>query len=73
MLSYLGGGAVLGFIGWLLNGILDDFIDVGVHETGDIWNLIMYLWVAIFIIYWVFGGIYVVRRYNEHEYQGGMM
>ena len=75
VLQYIGGAAVLGFIGWVLDGILEDFIAIGIHETGDAWNILMYLWTAVFIIYMVFGGWWMVRKYNELEYRdsGGLM
>lgn len=64
------GLGVFGFLWWLLNGILDTFIGVGVHETGTIWDFLQYVWLGILIIYLVFGGIYLVRKYNEQEYMG---
>lgn len=70
-LSYISGFAVLGWIGWILGGIKDDIIDVGIHETGTIWGFMGYAWTAVFIIYTVFGGYYVIRLYNEQHYQKG--
>lgn len=68
---FLGGGGVLGFIGWLLNGILDEFKAVNIHETGDIYDFLLYVWLGVFIVYWVFGGYWVIRKYNESEYTRG--
>jgi len=74
VLQYLGGMGVLGFIGWILNGVLDSFIAVGIHETGNVYSFLMYLWTAVFIVYLVFGGWWMVRKYNESEYSsGGLM
>jgi len=75
VLQYLGGAAVLGFIGWVLDGILNTLIDVGIHETGDVYDFLMYLWTAVFIVYLVFGGWWMVRKYNEIEYRnnGGIL
>lgn len=70
--SFLAGGMILGFVGWLLNGILDEFVAVNIHETGDIYSFITIIWTVVFVIYWVFGGLWMIRRYNEKEY-GGMM
>ena len=61
VLQYVVGIAVLGFTGWLLNGLLDTLIDAGIHVTGDVFNLMSYVWTGIFVIYLVFGGWWVVR------------
>lgn len=71
-LSYFAGMGVLGFVGWLLDGILQDFVDVGIHESGTVFSFFMYIWSAVFIVYLVFGGYYVIRLYNEDQYRGGM-
>jgi len=70
--TFLAGGGVLGFVGWLLNGVLDEFIVAGVSESGDVYNFVMWIWTAVFICYWVFGGLWAIRKYNEKEYMGGM-
>jgi len=73
-LGYTAGIGVLGFVGWILGGIKDDLVDIGIHETGSVWTLLLYLWTAMFIIYLIFGGYYVIRQYNEDRYRtGGMM
>jgi len=69
--SYLAGGGVLGFVGWLLIGIKDDFIALGIHESGTLINFLLYVFTAVFIVYWVFGGMWAVRKYNESEYNRG--
>ena len=68
-MQYIIGIGVMGFAGWLLNGILEAFTNAGVHETGSIWNLLNYIWIGGFVIYLIFGGIWLVRKYNEAEYQ----
>lgn len=56
-----------------MNGIMDDFIAVGIHETGTLYSLLTYMWAGVLLIYLIFGGIWVVRKYNELEYrQGGL-
>jgi len=70
--GYLAGGGILGFVGWLLNGIMDEFIDANITETGTVYTFVMYIWTAVFIVYWVFGGLWAIRKYNEKEYMGGM-
>ena len=71
VLGYLAGFPVLGWIGWILGGIKDDFIAVGIHETGTLWDFMLYTWTAVFIVYTIFGGYYVIRLYNEQQYQKG--
>ena len=68
--QYIIGLGVFGFTWWLTNGILDEFIAAGVHETGNIWNLLTYLWIGIILIYLIFGGWWLVRKYDEKEYRG---
>lgn len=68
VLMYILGLGMFGFMYWLMNGILTSFIDVGIHKTGNAYNLLSYIWVGIIIIYLVFGGIWLVRKYNEREY-----
>ena len=70
VLGYLGGLFTFGFIWWLLNGIRQDMETVS--ETGTLFDLLIYFWYGIIIIYLVFGGIWLVRKYNEQQYQGGM-
>jgi uncharacterized membrane protein len=69
-ITLIAGGAVLGFTGWILNGILDDFVVIGIHQTGNVYDFIFYVWAAVFVIYWIFGGMWAIRRYNEREYGG---
>jgi len=71
ILGYLVGIGVMGWIGWFLNGIQQDLIDIGVHETGTVWTFLLYLWTGMFIIYLIFGGYYVIRQYNEERYRTG--
>lgn len=62
---------VFGFIYWILDGILDDFIAAGVHETGTLYDLFLYGWAGALLIYLIFGGWWVIRKYNEIEYRRG--
>lgn len=72
-LEYVIGIPVVGFVAYLMNGIIMDIADTGVHQTGMIYSFLTYLWVGSLVIYLVFGGIWVVRKYNEQEYPGGFM
>ena len=70
---YLIGLVVFGFISWRLDGILSIFRGMNLANTTDFgsYDILMYLWYAIVVIYLVFGGIWLIRTYNEREYQGG--
>jgi len=73
-LGYTIGIAVMGWVGWILGGIKQDLVDIGIHETGTVWSFLLYLWTGMFVVYLVFGGYYVIRMYNEKRYsRGGMM
>ena len=67
VLEYLGGIIVFGLGYWLLDGIQEEFHRVS--ETGDLYDLALYIWVGITLIYLIFGGIWVVRKYTEKQYQ----
>ena len=74
VLQYGIGIGFFGFIYWLLDAIMDEFVSLGIHENGDIYTLLMYMWTGVLLIYLIFGGWWVIRKYNENEYmQGGMM
>lgn len=69
VIIYGSGIVVFGFLYWLLDGILREFINAGVHTTGNAFNLLMYLWVGCIVIYILFGGMWLIRKYSEAEYQ----
>ena len=71
VIAYAVGIGVFGFVYWLLNGVLTLFIDIGYHQTGDVYNFLNYLWLGSLVVYLIFGGIWVARKYNELEYQRG--
>lgn len=71
VMQFFIGLGVFGFIYWLLNGILDIFIDEAIHETGTIWSFMTYIWAGILIIYLLFGGIWMIKKYNEEQYANG--
>jgi hypothetical protein len=68
--EYIAGLGVFGMAYWLLNGIVESIED-GTNPSGDVYNLYMYVWVGAVIMYLIFGGIWVARKYAEKEYQGG--
>jgi len=71
--QYIIGLGVFGFLWWLCDGILDSVFAAGVHTTGNLFDLLNYLWVGIIIIYLIFGGWWLIRKYDEIQYRGGMM
>lgn len=73
VLEYLGGLGFFGFIYWLMNGILNIMKAAGVSITGNVYLFLGMIWTAIIFIYLIFGGIWLVRKYTEVEYMGGIM
>ena len=67
---YLTGMAVFGFFYHLLDGILDDILASGVGESGTLLDLLLYLWAGMLIVYLIFGGWWMIRKYNESQYRG---
>ena len=71
-LSYIIGIGIFTMAGYFLNNIKEIFVNSGIHQTGDVFSLMQYIWAGMFIIFLVGGGIYVIRRYSERQYQGGI-
>jgi len=67
-MEYLAGIVMFGLMYWLMNGILLDM--TGVSITGTTYDFIMLMWKGILLVYLIFGGIWVIRRYNEQETGG---
>jgi len=67
IVEYLGGLAFFGMAYWLLDGIKTEI--QGVSETGNLYDLALYVWIGIVIVYLIFGGVWVVRKYSHREYQ----
>lgn len=71
--QYIIGIGVFGFFGWLLNGIKDIIMDTHIYEEWSALTFLRYIWLGMFIIYLVFGGWWLVRKYTEEEYvRGGL-
>ena len=69
VLEYILGLGVFGFMYWLLDSIQHD---ISVASTkGDVFNFLGYAWTGLIIVYLIFGGIWLVRKYNEREYYNG--
>ena len=67
VIEYLGGLCFFGFSYWLLNGIRTEIQTVS--ETGNVYDLAIWVWVGIIFLYLIFGGIWVVRKYTHPEYK----
>ena len=71
VLEYIIGLAVFGFAYWIMDGIVQELKHVSL--TTPPYNLIMYLWTGIIVIYLIFGAIWLARTYSEADSGGGMM
>jgi len=67
--EYLGGLAFFGFCYWLLDGIQEEFHSVS--QTGDVYDLALFVWIGIVFLYIIFGGIWLVRKYSHERERGG--
>lgn len=72
---YLLGLTVFGFITWMLDGILAIFVSLNLANTTSLgaYDILRFIWYGIVVIYLIFGGIWLIRTYNEYQYQQGMM
>jgi len=70
VISYLGGIIVFGMAYYFLSPVFDAVKTVS--ESGASYMLINALWVGLLLIYLIFGGYYMISRYNEESYGGGM-
>jgi len=77
VILYIIGITVFGFLTWLLDGILVIFRENPVlsaswtTEAYDVNDILWFIWYGIIIIYLIVGGIWLIRTYNEQQYQGG--
>jgi lipopolysaccharide export LptBFGC system permease protein LptF len=64
---YIIGLVVFGFIYWLLDNMLDLFIAANVADTTTFssWPLLLYVWAGIVIVYVVFGGLWLIRSFQN--------
>jgi hypothetical protein len=67
-IEYLAGIAAFGLTYWIMDNVLTEIAQVGIHQTGNVYNLLFYFWAGILVIYLVFGGWWLVRKYNEMKY-----
>ena len=74
VLQYGAGIVVFCFVYWIANGILEKFVGANVHVAGNVFFFFNYLWIGVLVVYIVFGGWWLIRKYNESEYsRGGMV
>jgi len=66
---YIVGIAVFGVTYYIIDGMLDAILSTNVGESGIVMDLFIYLWAGILIIYLIFGGWWMIRKYNETEYR----
>jgi len=71
VVMYTLGIICFGFAGWIVNGIKDALISANIHETGNTYDFMIYIYTAIFIVYLLFGGFWLIKKYNESNYQQG--
>lgn len=69
VLKYGTGLFIFGLVYWLLNGFVDDLKDISINDNT--YQLLMYFWAGILIIYIIFGGFWLIRQYLKREYYGG--
>lgn len=64
---YLIGIVVFGLIYWLLNGILDIIKATNVADTTTFtsYDLMLYVWAGIVIVYVLFGGLWLIRSFQN--------
>jgi len=70
---YILGLFIFGFVSWLLDGILAIFRAMNLANTTDFgaYDILIYIWYGVVVIYLIFGGIWLIRSYNEQQQQGG--
>ena len=63
---YLIGIVIFGIIYWLLNGMLDMIKATNVADTTTFtsYDLMLYVWAGIVIVYVVFGGLWLIRSFQ---------
>lgn len=68
VLHYMLGLGAFGFVYWLLSGLLGYLRAADIAVSGSTYSFILYLWSGILVLYLVFGGWWLVRRYSESEF-----
>jgi len=71
VIGYIIGIGIFSGVGWFLNGIIETFLDTGIYQTNNVLTFFQYIWAAVFMVFLIGGGLYVIRQYNEQRYSGG--
>ena len=66
VIAYLGGIFIFGLVYWLLDGIRQTLMTVS--QTGDTYLFLCMVWGGAVVVYLLFGGIWMIRKYNERQY-----
>ena len=72
VILYLIGLVVFGFVYWLLDGITDIIVAANIANTTDFtsYDLILYVWAGIVVVYLIFGGIWMIRSFQRGSMYG---
>lgn len=70
VVEYLAGIFVFGFFKLLFNDIIDAFKVVS--ETGTTYELGLYIWAGITIVYLIGGAFWLWKKYDTTNIQGGL-
>jgi len=65
-MEYLGANAVFGLVWWFLNGLFVEFQFVS--ATGDVYELGLWLWVAIIIVFIFGSSLWLINQYRKPAY-----
>jgi len=68
IIEYGAGITFFGFMYWILDAIQGEMDTISVR--GDVFDLFKFVWVGVLLIYLIFGGIWVAKKYNEEQYGG---
>ena len=71
-MDYLLSYAMFGLVYWLCGGLLGIFISIGIHTTGNTWDLLNYYWHGSIVVFVIFSGIWLLKKYNENKIIGGV-
>lgn len=67
VVMYFIGLAIFGVLYWILNGITDILKAANIADitTFTPYDLLMYVWGGIVVVYLIFGGVWMVRSFQK--------
>lgn len=73
IIMYFAGLVVFGFVYWLMDGILNVLKPLNLADTTTYtsYDLLLFFWYGIVVVYLLFGGIWLIRSFQKQSY-GGM-